>query len=201
MGRSLPAVAASLATLALSVVACKSAVYAQYDYKKEFDPRTHEYQVGVGDALTINVFHQTEMSAGVVVRQDGVVTLPLVGDVVVAGKTPSQIRDDMQKRVAKYVKDEGAIVTVAVASSNSYRFVVAGNVGHPGSFAQHYYVTVSEALAMAGGPSRFAGDEVLIYRVAPSGLRTIPVSYSDVTSGHHPEQDLALVSGDTIFVP
>jgi polysaccharide biosynthesis/export protein len=187
--------------LAFPVIGCVNATVG-YDYKKEYDPRTHEYVIGVGDTLQISVFHQPDISGASTVRPDGIITLPLVGDVAAAGKTPSQVREEIKKGIARYVKDESAVVTIAVAASNSYRFVVAGNVGHPGSFSEHYYLTVSEAIAMAGGMGRFAGDGIVILRVDQKGLlRQIPVNYSDITSGRHPEQDLVVVAGDTIFVP
>jgi polysaccharide export outer membrane protein len=192
---------ALLLPLALSLFGCVNTT-AGYDYKKEFDPRSHEYVIGVGDSIQVNVFHQPDLSGPVTVRPDGIVTMPLVGDLSVAGKTPSAVREEVKKSIGRYVKDETAVVTVAVLNSNSYRFVVSGQVGHPGSFSEHYYVTLSEALAMAGGMGRFAGDGIVILRVDQKGLlREIPVSYADLTSGKHPEQDLVIVSGDTVFVP
>src|SRR5262249_49385006 len=77
-----------LANLALSaavLAGCGSAAMPGYDYSKEFDPRGKEYHIGVGDSLVINVFHQPDMSSTVTVRPDGIVTMPLVGDMSVAG--------------------------------------------------------------------------------------------------------------------
>jgi polysaccharide export outer membrane protein len=93
------------------------------------------------------------------------------------------------------------VITVTVSGFNSYRFIVSGNVNHPGALAQKWYVTVSEALAMAGGPSKFAGDEITIIRSDASGkTHKIPVSYRALISGKHPEQDICVVSGDTVVV-
>ncbi|HVY47092.1 MAG TPA: polysaccharide biosynthesis/export family protein [Minicystis sp.] len=193
--------ALSVVLLAAAACGCAS-TYANYDYKKEYDPRRHEYRIGVGDALQVNVFHQPDLSGTATVRPDGIITLPLVGDVSVAGKTPSEVREEIKKDIARYVRDESAVVTVAVTNANSYRFVVAGNVGHPGTFTEHYYVSVSEAIAMAGGLGRFAGDEIVILRPSAHGqVRQIPVNYAEITSGRHPEQDIPLVAGDTVFVP
>ena len=134
------------------------------------------------------------------VRPDGVITMPLVGDLPVAGKTPTQVREEMKKRLAEYVKADTKI-SVTVAGFNSYRFIVSGNVNHPGALAQKWYVTVSEALAMAGGPSKFAGDEIVIIRLDANGkAHRIPVSYKALISGKHPEQDICVVSGDTIVM-
>ncbi|AKT37768.1 polysaccharide biosynthesis/export family protein [Chondromyces crocatus] len=178
-------------------------VYDSANYAKEFDPRAHEYVIGVGDSLQINVWRMADLSSGALVRPDGIITLPLVGDVFVAGSTPSQVRAAITKRLSEFVKDETAVVTIAVTSVNSYRFVVSGNVAHAGIFTSTYYVSVSEALAMAGGPNQFAStDQILLIRMdAPGKFRHIPINYDSIVSREHPEQDLVLKAGDTVYVP
>lgn len=184
--------------LALPLVGCGPSIYERYDYAKEYDPRKHEYIVGVSDQITISVYHAPDLSGQGTVRPDGVVTMPLVGDLLVAGKTPTQVREDMKKKLATYVKDD-SVINVTVSGFNSYRFTVSGNVNHAGAFTQKYYVTVSEAVAMAGGPNKFAGDQIVILRQDQDGrMREIPVSYKGITSGRHPEQDICIVSGDSV---
>ena len=199
MTRSIAA-AVVLALSALPALGCGPSIYETYDYAKEWDPREHEYIIGVSDLVKINVYHTNELSGEGVVRPDGVITMPLVGDLSVAGKTPTQVREDMRKRLAEYVKADTKI-TVTVAGFNSYRFIVSGNVNHPAALSQKWYVTVSEALAMAGGPSKFAGDEIVIIRLDANGkVHKIPVSYKGLISGKHPEQDICVVAGDTIVM-
>lgn len=196
--KTLAAVAFALA--ALPPLGCGPSIYETYEYTKEWDPRKHEYIIGVSDTVKINVYHTSELSGEGTVRPDGVITMPLIGDLPVAGKTPTQVRDEMKKRLATYVKAD-AVITVTVSGFNSYRFIVSGNVNHPGALAQKWYVTVSEALAMAGGPSKFAGDEIMVIRMDPQGKsRKIPISYRALLSGKHPEQDICVVAGDTIVV-
>lgn len=188
--------------LAFAAIGCGGPNYARYEYKKEYDPRQHEYIIGVGDSITVNVFHQNDLSGGGTVRPDGVITLPLLGDIPCAGKTPGQVRDAVKERLVAFVKNEGAVVTIAVNAANSYKFVVTGNVAHSGAFTQKYYVTVSEAVAMAGGLTKFASEDLVILRPDGNGkLREIPINYSDVTSGRRPDMDIPLVSGDTLVVP
>lgn len=190
----------SIALLALALSGCGPSIYDTYDYSKEYDPRKHEYMIGVSDQLAISVYRAPDLSAQVTVRPDGVITMPLVGDLVAAGKTPTQIRDEMKAKLATYLKED-AVINVTVTGINSYRFVVSGNVNRSGTFFQKFYVTASEALAMAGGPSKFAGDQVVILRLDSKGkTRQIPLSYKAITSGKHPEQDLAIVSGDNVVV-
>ncbi len=188
-----------LACLASS--ACASVI--KWDYSKEFDPRKHEYVIGAADGLQINVWQNQDLSTGALVRPDGTITMPLVGDLKVAGKTPTQVRDEIKTRISEFVKAEAAIVTVAVTSVNSYRFTVTGSVANPGTFSSQYYVSLADALAMAGGPTRFA-DASAIEIIRPSGegrTRRIPVNYDDIQTRKRPEANLILVAGDTVYVP
>lgn len=190
----------SAALIALALSGCGPSIYETYDYTKEYDPRKHEYVIGVSDTVSINVYRSPDLSTQGTVRPDGVITVPLIGDLIVAGKTPTQVRDEMKKKLATYVKDD-AVINVSVTGFNSYRFIVSGNVNHAGAFSQKYYVTVSEALAMAGGPSKFAADQIVILRADASGkVREIPVSLKAVNSGKHQEQDIFIVSGDTVLM-
>ena len=189
------------ATLGSSGIGCGSS--PQWDYAREYDPRKHEYVIGASDTLQINVWQNNDLSTQALVRPDGTITMPLVGDLEVAGKTPSQVRQEITQKLAQFVKAEAAIVTVAVATVQSYRFTVTGQVQNPGTFNSSYYVTVAEAVAMAGGPSRFADTgSVELIRVGSDGkTRRIPINYDEIADRKHPEANLTLVAGDTVFVP
>ena len=198
MKKVVPALLLLLGSLAQS--ACGAGIYETYAYGKEYDPRKHEYVIGVTDIISIQVYKSPDLSLGTaIVRPDGVVTIPLVGDVVVAGKTPSQVRDDLKKRFSEFVKE--ATVNVIVSGFNSYRFIVSGQVNKSGSFSQKYYVSVSEAVAMAGGPNKFAGDQIVIYRADKQGhIREIPISFKLIMSGKRPDMDVAIVAGDSVVM-
>jgi polysaccharide export outer membrane protein len=191
-----------LAASALGAAACAGGM-PRYDYAKEYDPRKHEYVIGPADGLAINVWRNGDLSFEATVRPDGTITMPLIGDLQVAGKTPSQVRDEITKRMQAFVKDESAVVTVAVTEIQSYRFTVAGSVEQAGIFQSDYYVTVADAIAMAGGPTRFAdADEVKLIRTGPDGkIREIPINYELIKERKAPQMNLVLVSGDTVFVP
>jgi polysaccharide export outer membrane protein len=184
----------------LGLSACAPSIYETYAYVQEYDPSKHEYVIGVTDVISIQVYKSTDLSLGsAVVRPDGVVTVPLVGDVIVAGKTPSQVRDELKKRFSEFVKE--ATVNVTVSGFNSYRFIVSGQVNKSGSFSQKYFVHVAEALAMAGGPNKFAGDQIIIYRADKQGhIREIPISFKMIMSGKRPDMDITIVAGDSVVV-
>lgn len=175
----------------------------KYDYAKEPDPRRSEYVIGVSDHLSVQVWKNPEVSRDAIVRPDGTITLPLIGDLVANGRTPTQLKEEITRQLAKYVRDEGAVVTVAVTAVNSYSFAVAGNVERPGVYTSQRYVTVLEAVQLAGGPNRFASPRKtrLLRRDAAGKLRTIPIDYPAVLDGKQPEANLALLSGDQIYVP
>ena len=202
--RSTQALALAL-TLSSAAAGCggPNIVYDPANYKKELDPRTREYVIGVSDGVQVQVWRNPDLSTHMVVRPDGTITMPLLGDMKVAGRTPTEVKSEVKEKLAAFVKDESAVVTVAISEVNSYRFTVAGNVAHAGIFTTRYYVTVAEAIAMAGGPTRFADtDQVLLVRTDPNGrVRQIPIDYDAVRSRDKPEQDLVIVSGDTVFIP
>jgi polysaccharide export outer membrane protein len=174
-----------------------------YDYSSELDPRAQEYVLGASDVVKVIVWHNPDLSGETIVRPDGTISLALVGDLRAAGRTPGQVRAEIAQRLATFIKDESAVVTVSVVTINSYRFTVSGNVEKAGVYAANHYVKVSEAIAMAGGPNRFASPEesVVIRTDARRGQRRIPVDYLGILKGEHPEQDLPLLPGDTIYVP
>jgi polysaccharide biosynthesis/export protein len=173
-----------------------------YDYSKEPDPRKKEFIVGVSDGLKITVWKNPELSTDAKVRPDGTITMPLIGDLQAAGKTPGQLKEEISRRLSAYVKDESAAVSIAVTEVNSYRFTVSGNFEHAGIFNSKYYVTVAEAIALAGGLNKFASPRrLVIVRTEKGVVRRIPIDYDRVASGEHPEENLVLVSGDTLFAP
>jgi polysaccharide export outer membrane protein len=179
------------------------AVTPKYDYSQEPDPRKQEYVIGIPDGLRITVWKNPELSGEARVRPDGTITLPLIGDIKAAGRTPQQLKNEILRLLSQFIKDENLVITVAVTDPNSYRFTVTGNVEHPGVFDSKYFVTVAHAIALAGGFNKFASPQsVVIVRIDKNGtVRRIPIDYNRVASGLHPEENLALIGGDTVFVP
>lgn len=170
-----------------------SALYAE---AARNDPRTHPYVIGVSDLVKVTVWKDPNLSTEEAVRPDGTITLPLVGEVQAAGRTALELQGHVAERLANFAKD--AVVTVAVTAVNSYRFTVAGNVEHPGMFTSKYYLTVTEAMALAGGPNRYASThDVVIVR----GTQRIPIDYDAILSGKSPEQDIVVLAGDAVRVP
>jgi polysaccharide biosynthesis/export protein len=191
-----------LAGALLALSGCSAGI-PKYDYASEADPRRTEYVIGVSDTLQVHVWKNPELSTGVVVRPDGTITIPLLGDMLAAGLTPSQLRAQIKARLDQYVRDEGAVVTIAVNGINSYGVLVAGRVARPGPISATKYLTVVEAVVLAGGPTPYASPDetVLIRRNADGSVRKIPIRYDLIVKGEHQEMNLVLGRGDQIFVP
>jgi polysaccharide biosynthesis/export protein len=189
-----------LLLLALVASGCASAASKYPYYAREYDPRKHPYVIGVADVLQVNVWKDESLSTEARVRPDGTITVPLVGEVRAAGRTTDALREEIRQRLTQYVKQ--SIVTVAVTEVNSYAFTVAGNVGQPGVYSSRRFVTVSEAIALAGGPNRYATPkDIEIIRSENAKQRRIPIDYDAILEGDHPEMDIAVLAGDTVYVP
>jgi polysaccharide export outer membrane protein len=186
--------------VSLSLVACGArAPSARYADGRD-DPRTQPYVIGPSDVVRVTVWKNPELSTEAVVRPDGTITLPVIGELKAAGRTAADLQKEATTRAAPLVND--VVVTVAVAEVNSYRFTVAGNVEHPGLFTSRYYVTISDAIALAGGPNRYATtDAIEIVRNGPRGVERLRVDYDHVLAGTAPEQDVVLHAGDAVRVP
>jgi polysaccharide export outer membrane protein len=162
--------------------------------------------IGVGDILEINVWDQKDLDTEATVRPDGTITMPLVGDIQAVGETPTALREKIKTSLAAFVKmgSAGNEVTVAVRSWRSYRFTIQGEVTHAGVFTADQYLTVADAMALAGGPSKFAkrNEMTLLRRDPKSGeIRRIPLDYDSIASGKRQDMNIYVLPGDTIWVP
>jgi len=192
------------ALVLLCLVASCGSSLPYYDYAKEPDPRSRELTLGVGDVVGIDVYGQKELNTDTTVRPDGTITMPLVGDIKAAGETPSSLREKIKQQLANFLKmAAGNEVTVAVRAWKSYRFTISGEVARASVFTSDQYVTVAEALAMAGGLSRFARrDEIRLLRKDGKGaVRQIPLDYDALASGKRTDMNIYVLPGDYIYVP
>jgi polysaccharide export outer membrane protein len=156
-----------------------------------------EYTIGPADVLQIIVWKEPDLTRDVTVRFDGMVTVPLLGDVVAAGQTPAQLAATLVKGLGRFV--EVPRVTVAVAQAKSARFYVVGQVQKSGEFELAGPTTVLQALALAGGFKDFAKtDSIVIVRKNQS---VAAVNYKRIADGKDVSQNVLLSPGDTILVP
>lgn len=186
--------------LALVVAAC-GATRPVDDCPAPRAPGQEAYAIGPADVLQVTVWQNADLTSRVVVRPDGVITLPLVGEVPVAGRRPPEVQEELTRRLARFLTTT-ASVTVAVLEVNSYRVYVLGQVTTPGELRPRGRVKVLQALALAGGLTRFGdGDHIVVVRHHARGQCRKPFGVSDVVEQGRLEDNFELDSGDTVFVP
>jgi polysaccharide export outer membrane protein len=188
----------------LLVVACGPKSY-DYPYDKEPDPRNKELILGVGDVVGIHVWGNEGVNTDATIRPDGTITMPLVGDIKAAGRTPSELREAIKAQLQNFLKlTAGNEVTVAVRNWKSYRFTLDGEVSKAGVYNPDHYVTVDDAIAMAGGLTRFAKrSDIILFRFNPKTgeIRQIPLDYDLLASGKRIDMNIYVLPNDRIYVP
>ncbi len=159
-----------------------------------------DYVIGPEDVLNVDVWNEKQMSGQVIVRPDGKISIPLINDVIAAGKTPTALAQDITTALKQYVEDPR--VTVVVVAINSKRYYVLGEVGKPGAFPLLPNMTVLQALSAAGGPTEYASlSKIYVLRQENGAQVKRTFNYKQVIKGEKPEQNLLLKPGDTIVVP
>lgn len=157
------------------------------------DPKT--YKIGARDVLAIRVWREPEMSTNVMVRPDGKISLLLAGEVEAAGLTPEALAVRVAEAYSKILtKPE---VSVSVASVQSKRYFLSGNVGQSGAVPLVTPTTILQALSSAGLGQWAKKSKIVIMR----GTERIKFNYDDVIKGKKLEQNIFLQDGDHIYVP
>jgi len=159
------------------------------------------YVIGIGDGLDINVWKEGELSKQVAVRPDGIITLPLVGEIKAAGLTPDQLQQQLTASLSKVLSEPQ--VTVIVISVNSLSFNIMGNVLKPGYYPLNHPITVLDAIALSGGFRDFAKEKkIYILRTTPDGQqKKIFFNYKEVIKGRNMAQNILLQPKDIMVVP
>lgn len=158
------------------------------------------YRIGAGDVLHVFVWKEPEISGPVVVRLDGRITVPLLGDVQAAGKRPEDLAVEVSTALRDYL--DSPHVTISVQEANSARFFVVGQVEEPGAFAFTGPLSVVQALALAGGFREFAKrDSIIVIREQNGSRQVLEFDYEELERGKGLDQNHALQVGDTILVP
>jgi protein involved in polysaccharide export with SLBB domain len=160
------------------------------------------YRLGPEDIISVTVFNQDRYSrSGIIIPPSGRISLSLIpGGIFVNGKTVDEVAEIIKKRYDEYIIDPQ--VTVSLDKSASYRYVVLGDVGQPGVRLMNHRMTVTEALAEAGGVLQTGNkSKVVVFRRQANGdLAQIPVNVSAIYNGKAPDNTY-LVPGDQIVVP
>lgn len=159
-----------------------------------------EYQIGPEDVLHISVWKEPDLEREVLVRPDGGISFPLVGDIQVSGRTPLEVQNEIKSRLDRFIPD--AEVTVSVNKISGYTIFVVGEVKEPGQYTLGRYVDVVQALTLAGSLTPYANDsKIKILRRVAGKEKVFKFDYGDIKRGRKLGQNIILQSGDVVVVP
>jgi polysaccharide export outer membrane protein len=193
-----------LATVMLAVIGC---VEKRVDYKVQL-AEPSDFILGPEDVLKVTVWKSPDLSGEVMVRPDGTITLPLIGDVPAVGLTANVLAKRISERLTEYVSSP--VVTVQVKEVNSYFIYVLGEVMKPGKYPLKSYANVMQGIALGGGFAPFANkNKIKVLRNVSIGAQgheekhqiEIPVHYDNILKGTAVPGNFILLSGDVIVVP
>ena len=161
---------------------------------------TPKYVIGPDDVLQIVFWREKDLSGEVIVRSDGRISLPLLNDVVAAGRTPEELRNALIAGASPFLTDPNA--TVVVKESRSRKVFITGSVEHPGPYVLTGRTTVIQLIAMAGGLKEFADQKNIVVMRGSNGRQvSYPFDYRSILRRQNLEQNFDLAPGDTVLVP
>jgi polysaccharide export outer membrane protein len=179
-------------------------VEERVNYKVDLAPPS-EFRLGPEDVLTVTVWKNQDLSREVVIRPDGLISMPLIGDIPAANLTANDLAKRISDRLTEYMASP--IVSVQVKEVNSYFIYVLGEVTRPGKYPLKSYANVMQGISLAGGFSPFAKkNKIKVLRVTVDGSSEkhqteIPVQYDDILKGNATLGNFYLRTGDVIVVP
>jgi polysaccharide biosynthesis/export protein len=163
-------------------------------------PPVAGYVIGPDDVLSIIFWREKDLSADVIVRPDGRITLPLLNEIEAVGLTPEQLREKLTALAVRFVQDPN--VTVIVKEIRSRRVFITGQVSKPGPYMLMAPTTVLQLISMAGGLQEYAKrDKIVVMREEKGSPVRYQFNYDWVMQGLNLRQNIELKPGDTVVVP
>jgi polysaccharide biosynthesis/export protein len=201
MRERMSAVVLALAAVFSGLGATVSAVAADAPTGPALVATQTDYKIHAGDTLLVGVYDDPKMPPiTVTVTPDGKFSFPLIGIIAAGGKTPEQVRVEMETKLRKYVSEP--VVTCSIVEAKGNVAYVIGQVSKPGAVVMNPALNVLQALSVAGGGNAYAKlDSIIVIRNTASGQKTMSFHYSQVSSGKNLEQNVQLESGDVVVVP
>jgi polysaccharide export outer membrane protein len=155
----------------------------------------NKYVIGPEDVLLIRTWREPDFTLAVVVRPDGKISMPLVGELQASTLTPQVLTENIKEQLSKYIVKPD--VTVFVEQVRRKKYYIQGEVNRTGYYPLVTPTTVLEALGNAGGFKDFANLKDI--RILRNG-KILHFNYKEVSKGRHLEQNINVESGDQIFV-
>lgn len=165
--------------------------------------RNTDYVIGPGDTLSVFVWRQPELSVTIPVRPDGRISTPLIDDITAVGKTPSQLKQEMEQALSEFIRTpEVNIIVQSVAGVSGAQIRVLGQVVQPRSVPYREGITLMDVVIDAGGLSEFAaGNRSRIVRTVDGETREIRVRLNDLMRKGRIKENQDMRPGDVVIVP
>jgi len=162
----------------------------------------NDYIIGAEDIIEVSVWKSPELSTTIMVRPDGMISLPLIGDIMASNRTAKELKEEVERKLSEY--KQNPIVSIIVKEANSQAVFVTGEVARPGKYPLRSDTTIIQAITLAGGFTQWADREkIIVIRKSPmnpEGNRIV-IRYSDIVSGKNMKANILLKAGDTVIVP
>lgn len=162
------------------------------------------YKIGVDDTVSINVWRNPELSVNVPVRPDGMISMPLIGDVMAAGLSPEEVSKNISNMLKTYIRDPNVTLMITELRSHEYltRLRVTGAVNTPISLNFRQGMTVLDAVLAAGSVNDFAApNRTMLYRRIGNQTKVVNIYLGDILYQGKLETNIELRPGDIITVP
>lgn len=192
--------------LTLAVAACAAAPSQTAGTTPATGATAPDYLIGPGDLLDVYVYLAPDLTtSGLPVRPDGRISLPLVPDIVAAGRTPSQLASDISVRLRRYVVEPNVTVMVrSFVGAPSQQIRIIGEATQPRSMPYREGMTVLDAIIEARGLTRYAAgnrSEIIRRNADGTPVSTVRVRLDDLLRGGDISQDVRMQPGDTLVIP
>lgn len=175
-------------------------VLSKKQAQSEIKADSSDYVIGPEDILYIHVWKEETLSRTVTVRMDGKISIPLIDDIQVAGKTPLQLKEELTQKLKGFLDNPNA--TVVVMEANSFRVYISGQVRTPGVYKLRSETSIAQIISMAGGLTEWANPKkIIVIRKEDGKEKRIIVNFKKITQGEDLSANIILKAGDTIIVP
>ena len=163
-----------------------------------------EFRIGIDDRVQVSVWRNPDLGVTVPVRPDGMISVPLIGDVQAGGRTPTQVADLIKDRLTNFIRDPN--VTVMLTELRSHEFLsrvrITGAVHTPRSMPFRQGMTVLDAILEAGGVNDFsAPNRAKLYRRTREKTEIFDIELGDILNSGKLETNMTMRPGDILTVP
>jgi polysaccharide export outer membrane protein len=165
--------------------------------------QSSSYVIGPGDTLNVFVWHNADLTRQIPVRPDGRISMPLMGDVVAAGKTPDDLSKEMQDKLKPYVKDPlVTVIPVNFVGMFTHQIRVVGEAVQPKEIPYRASMTALDVMIAVGGLTKYAdGDHAVLVRPIGGAQKQYRVHLDSLVRDGDVSQNVEMQPGDILIIP